>query len=71
MSNQYKITITLLDKDDNTLVSTDAKMTQDIILHLAKIHKIDGLQELFSIVKEQFFEQMQQNKKDEVSNSTD
>jgi len=43
MSNQYKITITLLDKDDNTLVSTDAKMTQDIILHLAKIHKIDGL----------------------------
>ena len=71
MSNQYKITITLLDKDDNTLVSTDAKMTQDIILHLAKNHNIDGLQELFSIAKNQFFEQMQQNKKDEINNSID
>jgi hypothetical protein len=71
MSNQYKITITLLDKDDNVLTTTDAKMTQDIILHLAKMHQIDGLQELFSIAKEQFFEQLQQSKKDEINNYND
>ena len=67
MSNQYKITITLLDKDDNILVTNEAKMTQDIILHLAKNHKIDGLQELFSIVKEQFFAQMQENQSQPIT----
>jgi len=46
-------------------------MTQDIILHLAKMHQIDGLQELFSIAKEQFFEQLQQSKKDEINNYND
>ena len=71
MSNQYKITITLLDKDDNILVTNEAKMTQDIILHLAKNHKIDGLQELFSIAKEQFFAQMQQSRQDEINSYND
>jgi len=71
MSNQYKITITLLDKDDNVLTSTESKMTQDIIVHLAKNHNIDGLQELFSIAKNQFFEQIQQTKKDEINSYND
>jgi site-specific DNA-cytosine methylase len=56
---------------DNVLTTTDAKMTQDIILHLAKMHKIDGLQELFSIAKEQFFEQLQQSKRDEINTYND
>ena len=64
ISNQYQITITLLDKDNNVVTEAEAKMTQDIILHLAKTHKIDGLNELFSIVKEQFFTQIQSSRGD-------
>jgi hypothetical protein len=43
-------------------------MTQDIILHLAKYHKIDGIDELFKIAKEQFYEKIKEAPDEYFSN---
>jgi hypothetical protein len=60
MSNQYKITIDKVDSDGKVVTSVDASINQDIILHLAKHHKIDGIDEIFKIAKEQFYDKLNQ-----------
>jgi hypothetical protein len=58
MATQYKITIERLDGDGRVINTANSIMTQDIIVHLAKYHKIDGIDELFKIAKEQFYEKI-------------
>ena len=58
MANQYRITIERLDSEGRVLNTSSSTMSQDIILHLAKHHKIDGIDELFKIAKEQFYEKI-------------
>ena len=60
MATQYKITIERLDGDGRVINTATSIMTQDIILHLAKYHKIDGIDELFKIAKEQFYERIKE-----------
>ena len=58
MNNQYKITIEKLTPDGKVETSVDASMNQDIILHLAKNHNIDGIDEIYKIAKGQFYEKL-------------
>lgn len=55
MNNQYKITIEKLTPDGKVETSVDASMNQDTILHLAKNHNIDGIDEIYKIAKGQFY----------------
>lgn len=54
MSNLYKITIEKINSAGSVEVTTQSEMNQDIILHLAKNHNIDGIDEIYKIAKEQF-----------------
>lgn len=54
MSNLYKITIEKINSAGSVEVTAQAEMNQDIILHLAKNHNIDGIDEIYKIAKEQF-----------------
>jgi hypothetical protein len=58
MANQYRITIERLDAEGKVLNTSSSTLAQDIILHLAKYHKIDGIDELFKISNEQFYEKI-------------
>jgi len=58
MNNQYKITIEKLTPDGKAVASVDASMNQDIILHLAKNHNIDGIDEIYKIAKGQFYDKL-------------
>lgn len=58
MNNQYKITIEKLTPEGIVVASVDASMNQDIILHLAKIHNIDGIDEIYKIAKGQFYDKL-------------
>lgn len=68
MATQYRITIERLDPEGRVLNSSSSTLAQDIILHLAKYHKIDGIDELFKIAKEQFYEKIAEMP-DEMFNS--
>jgi hydrogenase maturation factor len=58
MNNQFKITIEKLTPEGKVVASVDASMNQDIILHLAKNHNIDGIDEIYKIAKGQFYEKL-------------
>ena len=58
MNNEYKITIEKLTPEGMVVASVDASMNQDIILHLAKNHNIDGIDEIYKIAKGQFYEKL-------------
>ena len=58
MNNEYKITIEKLTPEGKIVASVDASMNQDIILHLAKNHNIDGIDEIYKIAKGQFYEKL-------------
>lgn len=68
MATQYRITIERLDQEGRVLNTSTSTMSQDIILHLAKYHKIDGIDELYKIAKEQFYEKIAEMP-DEMFNS--
>lgn len=68
MATQYKITIERLDGEGRVINTATSIMTQDIILHLAKYHKIDGIDELFKIAKEQFYEKIKEAPDEYFSN---
>lgn len=58
MNNEYKITIEKLTPEGMVVASVDASMNQDIILHLAKNHNIDGIDEIYKIAKGQFYDKL-------------
>ena len=58
MNNQFKITIEKLTPEGKVVATVDASMNQDIILHLAKNHNIDGIDEIYKIAKGQFYEKL-------------
>jgi hypothetical protein len=58
MNNEYKITIEKLTPEGTVVASVKASMNQDIILHLAKMHNIDGIDEIYKIAKGQFYEKL-------------
>ena len=54
MNNIYRITIEKINPEGLVVDIAEAEMNQDIILHLAKNHNIDGIDEIYKIAKEQF-----------------
>lgn len=57
MSIQFKIRIEKLEDNNNNVTHyAEAFITQDILLHLAKTHNIDGIDEIYKIAKEQFWD---------------
>ena len=58
VTGHVEVKITELDAEGKVLNTSSSTLAQDIILHLAKYHKIDGIDELFKIAKEQFYEKI-------------
>ena len=56
MSIQFKIRIEKLEDNNNITHYAEASITQDILLHLAKTHNIDGIDEIYKIAKEQVWD---------------
>ena len=58
MNNEFKITIEKITPYGAVEATVNASMNQDIILHLAKNHNIDGIDEIYKIAKEQFYQKL-------------
>lgn len=58
MSSNYKITIQRITPTGEVDVESTAEMNQEVVLHLLRHHKIDGVDEVFKIAKEQFYQKL-------------